>query len=33
MSKIYDKYQKLKTSDNYTPNTLYLFKAGLFLFL
>ena len=30
MSKIYDKYQKLKTSDNYTPNTLYLFKAGLF---
>lgn len=30
MSKIYDKYQKLKLSSNHTPNTLYLFKAGLF---
>lgn len=30
MSKIYDKYKILKTSNNYNSNTLYLFKAGLF---
>ena len=30
MSKLYDKYRKLKTSENHTPNTLYLFKTGLF---
>lgn len=30
MSKIYDKYKNLKTSNNYSSNTLYLFKAGLF---
>ena len=30
MSKIYDKYKILKTSNNYISNTLYLFKAGLF---
>lgn len=30
MSKIYDKYKILKTSNNYNSNTLYLFKVGLF---
>ena len=30
MSKIYKKYQELKNSSNYKPNTFYLFKAGLF---
>lgn len=30
MSKIYKKYQELKNSPNYKPNTFYLFKTGLF---
>ncbi|MGN1269592.1 MAG: hypothetical protein ACI4UU_01815 [Clostridia bacterium] len=30
MSKIYKKYQELKSSSNYKPNTFYLFKVGLF---
>ena len=30
MSKLYYRYQKLRNSDNHTPNTLYLFKTGLF---
>ena len=30
MSKIYQKYLSLKNSKNYTDNTLYLFKSGIF---
>ena len=30
MSKIYEKYLKLKSSSNYEKNTLYLFKSGIF---
>lgn len=31
MSKIYDKYMKLKSSKDYQENTVYLFKSGIFL--
>lgn len=30
MSKIYNKYIELKSNPNYIPNTLFLFKSGLF---
>lgn len=30
MSKIYDKYLKLKSSNDYQENTVYLFKSGIF---
>ncbi|MFR0822795.1 MAG: hypothetical protein ACLU84_08670 [Clostridia bacterium] len=30
MSKIYDKYVKLKSSKDYQANTVYLFKSGIF---
>lgn len=30
MSKLYKKYLELKASQNYEPNTLFLFRSGLF---
>ena len=33
MSKLYDTYISLKANEETNNNTLYLFKAGLFLFV